>query len=251
MTLQKIVFNRKTYLKCYISSLLCSRTGPSYIDLPTSAFCTSSNFKEVCKSLIHFKELESWATSRVKADGHAFEWISATWLANQGGSTSTFKSGGSTLACKSRPTYISSNVTFERSGFENCTNMLCENAVQIHAVQIYAVQYMLSKYMECKYMLYKERCKTSAYGVFFGATDRSNTKKVVPKIYHLIVNRSATIIIMRRFVIRIVISGTALIWKGGRSCLSHQTGPPPPDDFQASKYMNINIILATRANISK
>ena len=63
--------------------------------------------------------------------------------------------GGSTLACKSRPTYISSNVTFERSGFENCTNMLCENAVQIHAVQIYAVQYMLCKYMECKYMLCK------------------------------------------------------------------------------------------------
>ena len=78
-------------------------------------------------------------------------------------------------------------------------------------MQIDAAQYMLCKYMECKYMLYKERCKTSAYGVFFGATDRSNTKKVVPKIYHLIVNRSATIIVMGRFVIRIVISGTALI----------------------------------------
>ena len=70
-------------------------------------------------------------------------------LANQGGSTSPWKIRGSTLACKSRPTYIYSNVTFERSGMENCTNRLCENALQIHAVQIYAVQYIFCKYMEC------------------------------------------------------------------------------------------------------
>ena len=109
--------------------------------------------------------------------------------------------GGSTLACKSRPTYISSNVTFERSGFENCTNMLCKNALQIYAVQIYTQQYMLCKYMKCKYMLCKymlckymlcknmeckyvlckKMCKNSACGVYFGATDRSNTRKVEPK----------------------------------------------------------------------
>ena len=44
-------------------------------------------------------------------------------------------------------------------------------------------KYMLCKYMLCKYMECKKGATTvnTAYGVFFGATDRSNTKKVEPK----------------------------------------------------------------------
>ena len=201
MTLQKGVFNRKTYLKCYFSSLLCTLSGHSFIDLPTSAFCTSSNYKELCKRFVHFKELESWATLRVKADGHAFEWISATWLANQGGSTST---------CKSRGEYIGLQITtylhFKQRHFWEkwiwklhqhavrkcsantcCANICCAiYALQIHGVWIYAVQiqpvqiYALQINGVQIYAVQK-KCKNSAYGVFFGATDRSNTRKVEPK----------------------------------------------------------------------
>ena len=71
-------------------------------------------------------------------------------LANQGGSTSTCKSRGEYIGLQ-----ISSNVTFERNGIENCTNMLCKNALQIHAVQYIFCKYMECKYMLCKYMLCK------------------------------------------------------------------------------------------------
>ena len=152
MILQKFVFSRKTYLKCYISSYILICQPQPFVPLAIIKNCARD--LSISKSWNHEP---LYVLKRTVTLLNGFQPLG---LQIKEGVLQLANQGESTLACKSRPTYISSNVTFERSGIENCTNMLCEIVLQIHAAQIYAVQYILSKYLEGKYMLCKQMlCK--------------------------------------------------------------------------------------------
>ena len=151
MSLQRFDFSRKTYLKCYISSYILICQPQPFVPLAIIKNCARD--LSISKSWNHEP---LYVLKRTVTLLNGFQPLG---LQIKEGVLQLANQGGSTLACKSRPTYISSNVTFERSGIENCTNMLCENAVrkcsantccaniwcaiyslQIHGVQIYAVQ---------------------------------------------------------------------------------------------------------------
>ena len=142
MSLQRFDFSRKTYLKCYISSYILICQPQPFVPLAIIKNCARD--LSISKSWNHEP---LYVLKRTVTLLNGFQPLGLQikegvhWLANHD------------------LTYISSNVTFERSGIENCTNMLCENAVrkcsantccaniwcaiyslQIHGVQIYAVQ---------------------------------------------------------------------------------------------------------------